>query len=58
MIYKPGDLPACCTGSREVPMPRVTGCTDEENRKLKLVKMRLICLQHAEIFDVDLSKNK
>ena len=38
MIYEPGDLPDLLYGKQFVSMPRVTGCTDEENGTVAMHK--------------------
>ena len=44
MIFKPGDLPECCTETF-VSKPRVTGCTCGMQKRQKLFCIRFLCVQ-------------
>lgn len=44
MIFKPGDLPECCTETF-VSKPRVTGCTCGMQKGQKLFCIRFLCVQ-------------
>lgn len=44
MIFKPGDLPECCTETF-VSKPRVIGCTCGMQKRQKLFCIRFLCVQ-------------